>query len=138
MRIVVDTNVLISGVFFSGPPYEILDAWRKRRVQLVVSPEVLEEYRRVAEELADRFAGVDPTPWLELLGAQADLVEAPPVDQRICSDPDDDKFIACALASGSRFIVTGDRALLNASGFEGVSVLTPRHFVERHLRKRGG
>ena len=136
MRVVVDTNVLISGVFFSGPPCRILDAWRKRRVRLVVSPEILDEYRRVAVELADRFAGVDPTPWLELVATRAELVDAPPLDQRVCSDPDDEKFLACAVASGARFVVTGDRSLLNVSGFGGVSVVTPRQFVEQHLRKR--
>ena len=136
MRIVVDTNVLISGVFFSGPPCEILQAWREQLVRLVVSPEMLEEYRHVAVELADRFAGVDPTPWLELVAARAERVEAPPLDQQVCSDPDDDKFLACAIASAARFIVTGDRALLRVSGFGGVLVVTPRQFVEQHLRRR--
>jgi putative PIN family toxin of toxin-antitoxin system len=44
VRIVLDTNVFISGVFFSGPPYKILEAWRNGRIVLVVSPEILEEY----------------------------------------------------------------------------------------------
>jgi len=41
MRVILDTNVFVSGVFFSGPPYEILDAWRRGRLTLVVSPEIL-------------------------------------------------------------------------------------------------
>ncbi len=47
MKIVLDTNVFVSGVFFTGPPYEILNAWRQAVVQIVVSPEILDEYRRV-------------------------------------------------------------------------------------------
>ena len=52
MRVVLDTNVLVSGVFFSGLPRRILEAWRDRRVELVVSLEILEEYRRVGERLS--------------------------------------------------------------------------------------
>ena len=52
MKIVLDTNVLVSGIFFSGPPYEILKAWRDGRIGLVISTEILTEYQRVADELA--------------------------------------------------------------------------------------
>ena len=47
MRIILDTNVFVSGVFFTGPPYEILRGWRDGKWQLVISPEILDEYRRV-------------------------------------------------------------------------------------------
>jgi uncharacterized protein len=62
VRIVLDTNVFISGVFFSGPPYKILEAWRDGRIALVVSPEILEEYYRVGENLSGRYTEVDITP----------------------------------------------------------------------------
>jgi predicted nucleic acid-binding protein len=52
MRIVLDTNVFVSGVFFSGPPYQILKAWRDDQLQLAISKEILEEYQRVGEALA--------------------------------------------------------------------------------------
>ena len=55
MRLVLDTNVLISGVYFSGPPYEILDAWRRGKIEFVVSIEILDEYRQVGEQLAKQF-----------------------------------------------------------------------------------
>lgn len=51
----------------------------------------------------------------------------------VCRDRHDDKFIACALASGCRLVVTGDRALLEVSGYRGVIVLKPRGFIERYL-----
>ena len=49
MKVVLDTNVFISGVFFSGPPYQILKAWREGKIQLVVSEKIFEEYVRVGE-----------------------------------------------------------------------------------------
>lgn len=134
MRLVVDTNLFVSGVFFGGPPYAILDAWRRRQVDLVVSPEILDEYRATGEELAREFPGVDLSPWLELLEARATVIEAPPLEQQVCTDPDDDKFLACALAGRVRFVATGDKALLKTTGHCGLSVVSPRRFVDDHLR----
>jgi predicted nucleic acid-binding protein len=50
---VLDTNVLISSIFFGGPPFQILKAWRDGRVQLALSPEILEEYYRVSSLLEE-------------------------------------------------------------------------------------
>ena len=49
MRIVVDTNVFISSIFFSGPPAQILQAWKEKKLQIVLSQEIIDEYQRVAE-----------------------------------------------------------------------------------------
>lgn len=53
LKAVMDTNVFVSGVFFSGPPYQILKAWQSGEFELVVSHDILDEYRRVGEILAD-------------------------------------------------------------------------------------
>ena len=102
MRVVLDTNVFVSVVFYSGPPYEILDAWRDNRIQLSLSKNILEEYRRVGELLAENFPEVDLEPFLELLVVKAEIVIAPNLPEPVCDDPDDDKFFACALASFSQ------------------------------------
>jgi len=131
--IVLDTNVFISGVFYSGPPFEVLQAWRDRRISIVVSAEILEEYRRVGERLARDFPGVDIKPFLALLAVEADVVLAPALPEHVCEDPEDDKFIACAIAGGCKVIVSGDKLLRKVSGYKGIEVLTPRRFVEDHL-----
>ena len=59
MRVVLDTNVFISGVFFSGPPYTILQAWRDDVLKLILSPEIFQEYQRVSEELSTQFPQID-------------------------------------------------------------------------------
>ena len=66
MKIVLDTNVFVAGVFFSGPPHRILQAWCGGKVQLVLSPEIFHEYSRVGEELGEQFPAVDLRPVLEL------------------------------------------------------------------------
>lgn len=136
MRLVLDTNVLISGIFFSGPPYDILDAWRGGRIEFVVSVEILDEYRPVGEQLAEQFPGVQVEIFLELLTLRARIVNAPALKEKVCSDPDDDKFLACAIASGTRIICSGDKALLKVSGYKGLTVLNPKDFVVGHLKRR--
>ena len=133
MRIVLDTNVFVSGVFFRGPPYEILKAWQDDRFQLVISEEILQEYREVGEALAKRFSGVDLSPILELLIVKAELTESPSLLEAVCDDPEDDKFLACALAGNSKLIISGDKHLLKISGYRGIKVIKPRKFFDDFL-----
>ncbi|MBI4523828.1 MAG: putative toxin-antitoxin system toxin component, PIN family [Deltaproteobacteria bacterium] len=133
MRIVLDTNVFVSGVFFSGPPHRILQAWRGGKVQLVVSQAVLEEYERVGRRLSHRFPRIDLDPFLKLLALHAEIVTPAPLPKQVCSDPDDDKFLSCALAGRCPVIVTGDRALLTVSGYRRLRIVKPRAFVDEYL-----
>jgi putative PIN family toxin of toxin-antitoxin system len=133
VKIILDTNVFISGVFFSGPPNRILKAWSDQKIDLVLSPEILEEYEHVATSLESQFPGIDITPILHLIIQSANIVQAPQLKQSVCQDPDDDIFIACALASGTPIIVSGDKQLLAVSGYSDIDVITPRQFVEQYL-----
>jgi len=136
VKIVLDTNVFVSGVFFQGSSYQILKAWRDDKVQLVISQEILEEYQRVGETLAYQFPGVDLGPILELLTLKAELTQTSGLPEPVCDDPDDDKFLACALASNSKVIISGDKHLLKVSGYCGINVLRPRKFLDDFLEKQ--
>jgi len=131
VKVVLDTNVFVSGVFFGGTPGRVLEAWRDGRVEVVLSREIVEEYVRVGERLANRFPGVDLNPALELLTVSATLVTSPPLPERASRDPDDDKFLACALAAGADCVVSGDRDLLDLSAYEGIVVLSARDFFDQ-------
>jgi putative PIN family toxin of toxin-antitoxin system len=133
VRVVLDTNVFISGVFFGGLPHRILRVWRDGVIQLLLSSEILEEYTRVGEELAARFPGVDLFPVLKLVAMHAEFAEGEPLRKRVCDDPDDEKFLVCAAAGRVRVIVSGDKHLLAVSGWSGIDVLKPRAFVDAYL-----
>lgn len=133
MKIVLDTNVFISGVFFSGPPYQILKAWRDGKLQLIVSSEILEEYERVGVLLANQFPGVNLNPILELLTITTELFSPAPLTEKVCDDADDDKFIACALAGKANLIVSGDKHLLKVKNYRGIEIVSPRLFVDQYL-----
>jgi len=133
MKVVVDTNVLVSGVFFGGMPSRILEAWREKRTDVVVSPDILEECRRVGEHLETQFTDVSLAPFLALLVMNAEIIEPPDLPEQVSRDSDDDKFIACALAGGCHVIISGDKDLLSISGYRGVKVVAPREFLESVL-----
>ena len=135
MRVVVDTNVLVSGVFFGGLPARILEAWKDEELTLVVSPAILAEYYRVGRLLSSRYEGVNLDPFLALLAVHADIVDAPKLSEEVCRDPDDDKFLACAVAGGASVVLSGDKHFRAVSGWRGVDVMTPRAFCERYFKK---
>lgn len=137
MKVVLDTNVLISGIFFSGPPSEILKSWHEGNIHFVLSAEIIDEYTRVAKMLEDGFPSIEVNQILTLIAANSEIIQAPRLSCQVCEDADDDKFLSCALASGSKTIISGDKHLLRVSGYRGIVVTTPRAFVQQHLNKQG-
>ena len=133
MRIVLDTNVFISGVFFSGPPYEILKAWIDKRIQILITSEILHEYMRVGEELSHQYPEIKITPILKSFSKNAITISAPRLPHPVCVDPDDDKFLECAVAGHAELVISGDRHLLDINGFQGIKIIKPRTFADEYL-----
>lgn len=133
MRIVLDTNVLISGIYFSGLPGEILQAWRNQIIQLVVSTEILEEYLNVSQRLSERYTNVEYEGILGLIVQNAEVIQSTNLPESVSRDSDDDKFLACAVASNTSVIVSGDCDLLTVSGYANIRVLTPKEFTSEFL-----
>jgi len=133
MRTILDTNVFISGIFFAGPPSEILKAWKKQNLQIVLSRQILDEYQRVATVLSSKYPTVDILPIIELVTIHGQFVDTQGFDISVCEDPDDDKFLECAVAGNCKTIISGDKHLLKLSGYEGITVLSPRNFVDKYL-----
>ena len=130
MRVVLDTNILVSGSgWSSGPPAKILDAWAAQVFSLIISDEVFEEYKRVLSDFATRHEGLEIGPLLESIVSKALLVSPELLPSSVCTDPDDDKFIAAALAGNARYIVSGDTALLKVRVFRKIEIIRPAKFV---------
>jgi len=71
--------------------------------------------------------------FLDVLISAALLVQAPSLTEAVCEDPDDDKFIACALAGDAKVITSGDKHLLSVSGYASIKILRPRRFEDEYL-----
>ena len=136
MRVVVDTNVLMSGIFFGGVPGRIVEAWAAGRLEIVLSPEILEEYRRVGADLATRYPerAVALLPVLTLLATHGTMVNAVALDVQVSEDEADEMFLAAAVTGETKTIISGDKHLLEVSGWRGITVLTPRRFVYQDRR----
>ena len=129
MRIVLDTNVFISS-FFGGNPRTIIDLWKDGRLTLCLSQDIFDEYIEVLRRL-----GLDNTPELEELlklfatGFRIVFTTRTP-EIHVVADPDDDKFIACALALKAGCVVSGDKVLVDVRLYQGIRIVTPREFLE--------
>jgi len=131
VKALLDTNVLISGIFFGGPPRAVLDAWAEDRFELLVSPSIFDEYVRTCDRLSASHQGLEYHSVLATIIGRGHLVPDGTASGPITDDPDDDKFMLCARDYGA-IVVSGDKHLLNASGWEEVRVMRPSNFVS-HL-----
>jgi uncharacterized protein len=136
MKVILDTNVLVSGIFFKGPPYEILLEWKKNKFKLVTSHGILEEYSEVIDELSLQFPQVNVKEILEKVTLNGYLTFSVALSEPICDDPDDDKFFAAAIASKCTIIVSGDKHLLHRTGYSGINVIKPAAFLNKYLKKQ--
>ena len=134
MKVILDTNILISGIFFSGPPYQILKAWHSQKIQLVISSDIYKEYQRVAGLLKKKYKKIEIGSILNLIAINSDIIDTRDLPMPICEDPDDDKFIACALSGKVKIIISGDKHLLKLSGFKGIMIIKPNEFVDKYIK----
>ena len=130
-RVVIDTNVLISGVLRpKGPPQAVVDILVAGLVAPLFSDTTFEELRtRILRRKFDRYVGrtgrehyverlADVAEWVAISGARMG-----------CRDRDDDKFLETAIEGGADRLVTGDRDLLEMSPFMGIPILAPADFI---------
>jgi uncharacterized protein len=129
IKAVLDTNVVVSGIFWKGAPFEILEAWQNRRFLLAISPPILDEYRRVLDEMTKRRPIPVLSSILEIIELQSEMVTPVRFPAPVCSDPDDDKFLEAALAARADYVVSGDAALLKIKNYEGIQIVKPRQFL---------
>ena len=84
--------------------------------------------------MGDRYPTIETEAVIELLLAGAEIISVTPLDKPASADPDDDKFIACALASKAQVIISGDRHLLVMDGFQGLEIISPSMFLKKYLK----
>jgi putative PIN family toxin of toxin-antitoxin system len=124
LRVVLDTNVLISSILFKGELAGIVDLWKRRKILPVVSRETFDEFRTVLEYPKFRLTqGEIQTIIEEEVLPFFDIVEITGKVSRVCKDPDDDKFIACALSASADLIVSGDKDLCNVAAYRTIRII---------------
>ena len=139
MKATLDTNTLASATLSADtPPGQILDAWRSKLFELVVSEYILIELERALQKpyFRLRISPEQRQGFLELLRSDATLTDLTVPLQGIATHPQDDPILATALSAKVDYLVTGDGPLIRSLGgfYEGVSLVTPREFLD-HLQR---
>lgn len=135
MRVVADTNTLVSGLLWPGPSRQILEAARAGRVQLWTSAALLVELEDVLQraKFAQRLAGAGLSPRRLVVGygALATVVKPVAIAPVVLQDPDDDEVLACATAAQAEVIVSGDHHLLALKQYGAIPIVTARGLLIR-------
>jgi len=129
-KVVIDTNVFVSS-FFGGNPREVVNLWKTGEITLCLSRAIVDEYIEVLGRLR-----LQNEPELgELLGLFArgfhlHFTAKTPEVQIVKEDPDDDKFIECAIALNAKVIISGDGALRAIGKYMDIRIVTPKEFLD--------
>lgn len=132
MKVVIDTNVFVSS-FFGGNPRKIIDLWKKVKISLCVSKNILDEYIEVLQRIG-LGDGREVEELLSLFAKGFNILftTKTPKIKAVRDDPDDDKFIECAVGLKAEVIITGDKALKAMNEYIGIKILTPQQFLKTY------
>jgi putative PIN family toxin of toxin-antitoxin system len=130
VKVVVDTNVVVSALLFGGTPGELISLWRGKTIRPLASKQIIDEYLRVltypkfklSEEDINYLLYSEILPYFE-------VVEVYSGEQVIEQDHEDDKFIQCALTGKAKFIISGDHHLLAMKSYRKIKILSPADFL---------
>ncbi len=136
MKIVLDTNVLVSGIIWKGTPRQVLELWADGKWQPFASMDMVVEYQRVILELTAKYpeTTVDAMELLNEFVASCVIVKPIVTEKKISRDPDDDKFILAALSTNADYLVSGDNDLLTLEKFGGTEIIKPSAFCRFLLK----
>ena len=128
LKVVIDTNVFISS-FFGGIPREIIDYWKKGEITLCLSQEIIEEYIEGLNRLGLKDKNeIQNLTKLFAEGYNSIFTAKTPDIEVIEDDPDDNKFIECAVALDSKIIISGDNHLKNLKKYVDIEIMSPKKF----------
>lgn len=131
IKVVIDTNVVISGLGWGGKPKEILDLIRESKIILCVSEGIIAEYWDVLSR------GIIPKEeearmlFISIIEERKIILVKPKEHfDSVKEDPDDNIFLDCGMAGNVEYIITGDAHLLKLKKFRGIKILSPSRFLE--------
>jgi len=127
MKIVLDTNVLVSGIFWRGSPHRILELWIQKKLFLIVTEDILHEYDLVLRRFSFKDISVCEH-WLNLIIRNSGIVIPVPLEN-LCRDPADQKFLEAAVAAKADYLISGDKDLLILQEILGIPIVSASRFV---------
>jgi uncharacterized protein len=133
MRVVLDTNVWLSGLLWGGVPDQVLQLVEQNQVEAIGSEEILDELRRTLQrpKLQKRLMQLELTADTVMLVIQQvmTIVRVEPLEIPGLRDPKDAIILASAVSGGARFVITGDQDLLVLREYSGIRIVSPNDFL---------
>ena len=133
MKVVLDTNVLVSGTFWKGDSEKIIDKVENKEVELILSKELIEEYEEVInrEEIMDKTQNKDLilNESVQKIINDSTIVGPTKKFDAVKEDSKDNKVVECAVEGNVDYIISQDNHLLNLKEFNGIKILTPEEFL---------
>lgn len=130
-KVVLDTNVLISSILFKGELARIVDLWKRGKIVPVISRATFNEFRSVLEYPKFRLTKGEIKAIIEEeVLPFFEIVEITSEVSGVCKDPEDDKFIACALSASADFIVSGDKDLCDVVTHKSIKIIRASHLMK--------
>jgi putative PIN family toxin of toxin-antitoxin system len=142
VRLVLDTNTVVSALLWHGPPHQLFTRSRAFSLAFFSSPALLTKleevlaYPKLAKAVA--ASGLTPAQLLQRYLRLATVVQPTPIAPTVLADPDDDHVLACALAAKAELIVSGDRHLLGLHEYQGIPILNTSDALQRLEAKSTG
>lgn len=140
MRFLLDTNVLVSALIWSGKPYTLLKLGSASPHQIYSSPALLDELRNTLAyprlQVHIRKRGLSANELYDQIALIVHTQESPALAAPVCKDPDDDAVLACAKAARVDWIVSGDQDLLVLQKFDGIPIVTTAQALDQVFMQR--
>ena len=130
MKVVLDTNIFISGIFWKGSSNKVITNWKEGKSTLVTSLEVISEIIKVLKDFKIRLSDEIIKEWVDLIVRNSIIVEPKDKIKIVKNDPKDNIFIETAVAGNVDYIVSQDNHLLKLKEFRGIKIITPEEFNE--------
>lgn len=130
-KVVIDTNVFISGFGWDGKPEAVIDLLESGAISNFITLRIFEELKRVVSYPKLKFSSSLQTKITEFVFSYSRFINSGKPVSVIDEDPDDNKFIECALSAHASFIISGDPHLLALGQYENIIIVTPAQFLER-------
>lgn len=131
MKIVLDTNILISAIFYGGLPLKCVELLLQGIFSACVSREILEEYHEIFLRISLKNPNKTPKIQLSEIIKHMELI-TPTSHINVCRDADDNKFIECAVDGKCIYIVSGDKDLLAVKNYDAIEILTLQEFYTKY------
>jgi putative PIN family toxin of toxin-antitoxin system len=129
IRIVLDTNVIVSALVFGGVPRGVLELAEAGQCELFYSKPIQTEVRRVLAEKFDWPQAMLQAA-LPVLWGMGTLVVPRTTLNAVPADPDDNRILECAAEARAQAIISGDHHLLDLQNYKSIPIVTPRQFLE--------